>query len=274
MSTRTHSNLDRCGDHSAACQGTVISALRIAAAARTGRIEIRTAAPHRRAVDGNRRWARDAGFADVSYGHRMGALKIAEMLTWCDQAGIEMATVYLLSTENLRRDQGELAVLLEIITDVVEEISAPSNNWSVQRSGPGSDRRGLRVDSRGIGLHRRAPTRALPCQCRGRIRRPSGDRRRRAGTADQTIADGASGEELTDAVTVDGIAAHLYTAASPTPTWSSEPRGSNGCPGSCCGKARTRRSGSPRRIGRRSAESISCARCVITPRHRRSATGT
>ena len=53
--------------------------------------------------DGNRRWARDAGHADVSYGYRMGARKIAEMLRWCQEAGIEMATVYLLSTENLLR---------------------------------------------------------------------------------------------------------------------------------------------------------------------------
>ena len=55
--------------------------------------------------DGNRRWARDdAGYDDVSYGYRMGAIKIAEMLRWCQEAGIEMATVYLLSTENLQRD--------------------------------------------------------------------------------------------------------------------------------------------------------------------------
>ena len=30
--------------------------------------------------DGNRRWARNAGYDDVSYGYRMGAAKIAEML--------------------------------------------------------------------------------------------------------------------------------------------------------------------------------------------------
>jgi len=58
--------------------------------------------------DGNRRWARDAGYDDVSYGYRVGAAKIAEMLRWCDEAGIEMATVYLLSTENLQRDADEL----------------------------------------------------------------------------------------------------------------------------------------------------------------------
>src|ERR1700751_4138194 len=85
--------------------------------------------------DGNRRWARELGYNDVSYGYRMGAAKIAEMLRWCADAGIEMATVYLLSTENLQRDPSELNELIEIITDVVEEIGAPPNRWSVQAVG-------------------------------------------------------------------------------------------------------------------------------------------
>src|SRR6478735_122387 len=85
--------------------------------------------------DGNRRWARDAGHEDVSYGYRMGAHKIAEMLRWCQEAGVEMATVYLLSTENLQREPAELASLIEIITDVVEEICAPANRWRVRTVG-------------------------------------------------------------------------------------------------------------------------------------------
>jgi short-chain Z-isoprenyl diphosphate synthase len=85
--------------------------------------------------DGNRRWAREVGYADVAYGYQVGAAKIAEMLRWCQEAGIEMATVYLLSTENLRRDPDEIAALIEIITDVVEEICAPANRWSVRTVG-------------------------------------------------------------------------------------------------------------------------------------------
>ena len=57
------------------------------------------------------------------------------LLRWCQAAGIEMATVYLLSTENLQRDPEELAALIEIITDVVEEICAPANRWSVRTVG-------------------------------------------------------------------------------------------------------------------------------------------
>ena len=83
--------------------------------------------------------------------------KIAEMLRWCQEAGIEMATVYLLSTENLQREPDELASLIEIITDVVEEICAPANWWSVRTvgdlelhrrgAGPAASR-GRRVDQR------------------------------------------------------------------------------------------------------------------------------
>ena len=136
--------------------------------------------------DGNRRWARDAGHDDVSYGYRMGARKIAEMLRWCQEAGVEMATVYLLSTENLQRDPDELAALIEIITDVVEEICAPANRWSVRTVGDleliGEEpARRLRdavesTNGNGSGISR---------QRRRRLRRPPGDRRRRAGAARQ-----------------------------------------------------------------------------------------
>ena len=39
--------------------------------------------------DGNRRWARSAGLADVSGGHQAGADKIFELLGWCREVGVE-----------------------------------------------------------------------------------------------------------------------------------------------------------------------------------------
>ena len=43
--------------------------------------------------DGNRRWARSAGLADVSSGHQAGADKIFEVLQWCRQTGVEVVTL-------------------------------------------------------------------------------------------------------------------------------------------------------------------------------------
>ena len=74
-------------------------------------------------ADGNRRWYRENGFTDVSHGHRVGAQKIAELCSWCDELGIPNVTVYLLSTENLKRSEEELSLLCNIIGDVSEELA-------------------------------------------------------------------------------------------------------------------------------------------------------
>lgn len=177
--------------------------------------------------DGNRRWARDAGYDDVSYGYRMGAAKIAEMLRWCADAGIEMATVYLLSTENLQREPAELAALIEIITDVVEEICAPANRWTVRTVGD-------------LELLGEAPARRLREAVESTVSAAStGDGEGRAsrlhvnvavgyggrqeivdavrGLLSKQLANGASAEDLVDAVTVEGISENLYTSGQPDP---------------------------------------------------------
>ncbi|WP_229808547.1 undecaprenyl diphosphate synthase family protein, partial [Actinomadura livida] len=52
-------------------------------------------------LDGNRRWARTMGLADVNSGHQRGAAKISELLQWSTEAGVEVVTLWLLSTDNL-----------------------------------------------------------------------------------------------------------------------------------------------------------------------------
>lgn len=168
--------------------------------------------------DGNRRWARDAGHDDVSVGYRMGARKIAEMLRWCQEAGVEMATVYLLSTENLQRDSGELSALIEIITDVVEEICAPANRWSVRTVGDlelvGEEpARRLRdavesTNGNGSGFHVN-----LAVGYGGRQEIVDAVR----GLLGKALAEGASGDQLIEAVTIDAISENLYTSGQPDP---------------------------------------------------------
>src|SRR5690606_39489395 len=71
-------------------------------------------------VDGNRRWARAMGLTDVARGHRKGADKITELVTWCRDAGVEIVTIWLLSSDNLARPKDELEPLMKIIEDVVQ----------------------------------------------------------------------------------------------------------------------------------------------------------
>ncbi|CAJ1580436.1 (2Z,6E)-farnesyl diphosphate synthase [[Mycobacterium] wendilense] len=170
--------------------------------------------------DGNRRWARDAGYDDVSIGYRMGAAKIAEMLRWCQRAGIEMTTVYLLSTENLQRDPAELTALIEIITEVVEEICAPANRWSVRTVGD----LGLLGDETARRLRQAVDsTNAASQGCSFHVNVAVGYGGRQEiveavrALLSKELANGASAEELVEAVTVDAISENLYTSGQPDP---------------------------------------------------------
>jgi short-chain Z-isoprenyl diphosphate synthase len=69
-------------------------------------------------LDGNRRWASMQG-STSSVGHRAGAAKIVEFLGWCDEADVEVVTLWLLSTDNLNRPQPELDALMSIIEETV-----------------------------------------------------------------------------------------------------------------------------------------------------------
>ena len=84
-------------------------------------------------LDGNRRWARSAGLA-TAQGHQAGADRIADLLGWCEDVGIERVTLWMLSTDNLRRDEREVADLLEIIAATVAKL-ATTRRWRLQLVG-------------------------------------------------------------------------------------------------------------------------------------------
>src|SRR5919107_3595074 len=86
-------------------------------------------------IDGNRRWARSIGLEDVNDGHRRGADKIADFLGWCDEAGVGVVTLFLLSTDNLQRPEPELTPLLRIIEGVACELAEPGRNWTLRAVG-------------------------------------------------------------------------------------------------------------------------------------------
>jgi short-chain Z-isoprenyl diphosphate synthase len=88
-------------------------------------------------LDGNRRWARQAGLASPSEGHRRGAEHVWDALRWCEVAGIRHVTVFLCSAENLtRRDDVEVATLMDIIEHVVmTRLATGDPGWQVHVAG-------------------------------------------------------------------------------------------------------------------------------------------
>jgi short-chain Z-isoprenyl diphosphate synthase len=75
-------------------------------------------------LDGNRRYAAARGLTDPTSGHEAGAANIDRFLDWCVDLGIPYVTLWLLSTDNLAREDEELDGLLRIIGDTVERIGS------------------------------------------------------------------------------------------------------------------------------------------------------
>lgn len=168
--------------------------------------------------DGNRRWAREAGFTDVASGHRAGALKIVEMLEWCSEIdGIYCVTLYLLSAENLGRAADELNELLAIIRDVVEEIAAPGHDWRIHLMGHID----LLPDSIAAALRRAETNTAHRTGITVNVAVGYGGRQEICDAVQELLTDeiarGMSAEELVQSVTVDAIGGHLYTSGQPDP---------------------------------------------------------
>lgn len=70
-------------------------------------------------MDGNRRWARRAGYVDECIGHEFGATRAEQVLRWCAAADIRYVTVYVASLDNLRkRSAAEVGRLMELIERV------------------------------------------------------------------------------------------------------------------------------------------------------------
>jgi len=55
-------------------------------------------------LDGNRRWAKAVG-ADTAHGYRAGAANIEPLLGWCEEVGVEVVTLWMLSPDNLSRPE-------------------------------------------------------------------------------------------------------------------------------------------------------------------------
>ena len=166
-------------------------------------------------LDGNRRWARAVG-RDAAHGHRAGAANISPLLEWCEELGVEVVTLWLLSTDNLNRPADELRNLLVIIEEAVADLAA-QRRWRLNPVGaldllPADTARRLKEaadetrDVDGLLVN---------------IAVGYGGRREIADAVRSLLQEhaskGTSIEELAEILDVEHIAEHLYTKGQPDP---------------------------------------------------------
>ncbi|WP_378147051.1 isoprenyl transferase [Cnuibacter sp. UC19_7] len=168
-------------------------------------------------VDGNRRWAKQRALETAAHGHRAGAAKMLEFLQWCDDLGIEVVTLYLLSTDNLKnRGSEELDELVRIIADLAYDVSH-YRDWRVQHLG--SDR-GL-PDDLVTALREAEASTASATGLHVNLAVGYGGRHEIAEAVRSIIqahrAAGHGFDELEASIDQELIADHLYTGGQPDP---------------------------------------------------------
>ncbi len=166
-------------------------------------------------LDGNRRWARQKG-TDSAHGHEAGAANIVPLLTWSEEVGVEIVTLWLLSTDNLNRAAHELLPLLSIIENVIDELAA-TGRWRINVVGA----RALLPPCTAARLDAAAALTAHSTGMVVNIAVGYGGRREIADAVRAMLLEAdAAGKTLAQvAASVDpqAIEAHLYTRGQPDP---------------------------------------------------------
>jgi short-chain Z-isoprenyl diphosphate synthase len=167
-------------------------------------------------LDGNRRWAKAVGL-DTAEGYQAGADNIRPLLGWCEEVGVEVVTLWLLSSDNLtNRPPEQLTGLLAIIEGAVESL-AEAGRWRIHPVGA------LDLLPTGTAERLKAAEEATR-DIDGLLVNVAvgyGGRREIADAVRALLAEhasrGTSLEELADLIDVEHIAEHLYTKGQPDP---------------------------------------------------------
>lgn len=168
-------------------------------------------------LDGNRRWARLNFMDSAAQGHRAGAAKFREFLVWCDDFGVKVTTLYLLSTDNLSgRAEPELHELFEIIADLADELSR-FRNWRVQHVGSSENLPDALAASLAAAETRTHSNTGMHINLAVGYggRREISDAMR--SIVRQHALEGKSLDALADILTPELIGEHLYTGGQPDP---------------------------------------------------------
>lgn len=168
-------------------------------------------------LDGNRRWARQNLLDSAGHGHRAGAAKFREFLVWCDDLGVAVTTLYLLSTDNLTgRTSEELEELFEIIADLADDLSH-FRNWRIQHVGSPDGLPAALVASLRAAEARTASNTGMHINLAVGYggRREIADAMR--SIVRQHATEGKSLDALAEILTPELIGEHLYTGGQPDP---------------------------------------------------------
>jgi undecaprenyl diphosphate synthase len=165
-------------------------------------------------MDGNGRWARERGLPRIE-GHRRGVKSVRLMVEECSKFGIEQLTLYCLSSENWKRPEEELHLLMHLLEQYVIEERSEIMRQDLQFSIIG------RRDGLGSGVLDEVE-KTIQCSRHNQGMRLClalnyGSRAELVDAVQAIAAKAARGELSPDEITEELISWHLYTAGMPDP---------------------------------------------------------
>ncbi|GAA2831923.1 polyprenyl diphosphate synthase [Kribbella solani] len=169
-------------------------------------------------MDGNRRWARGAGYEDVRIGHRFGANHLEQFLLWCADAGITCVTAWVASADNMRkRDSAEVGYLMELTESVLAAHVRRDHRWRLHVAGrldllPDTTARALK-EAAELSRDRTAGDLTLAIGYSGRLEVLDAVR----SVLDDAAAAGRSLDDVADTLSEQDISSNLYVPGLPDP---------------------------------------------------------
>lgn len=165
-------------------------------------------------LDGNRRWAKQNPDPNDPFGHKRGAGKIVDLLGWCEETKVEVVTLWMLSTDNFKRSPEEVATLIDVISEIVDDLAA-RKRWSIKAVGA------LDVLPEALATKLSTLPDCAQSKLQVNVAVGYGGRREIVDAVKGYLAEEASaGRTLKEAAAEldsDAISRHLYTAGQPDP---------------------------------------------------------
>lgn len=165
-------------------------------------------------MDGNGRWARRRGLPRIE-GHRRGVKSVRVIVEECSRLGVEYLTLYCLSSENWKRPEKEVQLLMHLLEQYVIEERAEIIRQNLQFSTIG------RRDALPEGVLKEVQ-KTIDCSKQNTgmhlcLALNYGSRAEIVDAVRAICKNVANGQIDTDTISEETVQAHLYTAGMPDP---------------------------------------------------------
>jgi len=165
-------------------------------------------------MDGNGRWAQSQGYPRIE-GHRRGVTSVRKIVEECTRIGIGQLTLYCLSSENWKRPEHELSMLMTLLEQFVIEERAEIMRQNIQFGIIG--RRDGLSDSVLAEIQKTIDLSSGNDGMRLCLALNYGSRGEIVDAVKQIAREVAAGTISAEEITEATIDAHLYTAGAPDP---------------------------------------------------------